>query len=316
MLIGQRPYLSGNLQGSTIFFVSASGVVLAVLAVFWLAKQRSLQVKDQKIQAGFTLLELLVVIAILGALLGLVLAGVQRARAASARLQCASRLKQIVLSAHLYHDGQGRLPPGCTFEKGLHRQPHMSWLTRLLPYLEQSALWEQALGAYSQAAFFENGPHLAILGRPMAIFACPSDSRCQAAHDFGAFQVAFTSFLGVEGTDLWKKDGTLYLDSRHRLADISDGASCTLLVGERPPSSDSRLGWWYAGWGQEKTGSAEMVLGVSERRIHPRYSSCSPGPYEFRPEYADDPCSAFHFWSLHSGGAHFAFADGAVRFLS
>src|SRR5207253_1385089 len=111
-------------------------------------------------------------------------------------------------------------------------------------------------------------------------------------------------------------DGVLYLDSHVRWADITDGTSNTLLVGERPPSSDHRYGWWYAGWGQLKTGSAEMVLGVKELRDDPKYEACSPGPYTFQAGGGGNDCDTFHFWSLHLGtGANFLFADGSVRFL-
>jgi prepilin-type processing-associated H-X9-DG protein len=127
--------------------------------------------------------------------------------------------------------------------------------------------------------------------------------------------VAYTAYVGVWGTSSLVRDGCLYVDSKIRLADVSDGLSSTLLVGERPPSADLRLGWWYAGWGQNKDGSAEMVLGVNEIKTATRYRQCPPGPYSFGPGAIADDCDAFHFWSMHKGGAHFAFADGSVRFL-
>jgi prepilin-type processing-associated H-X9-DG protein len=74
------------------------------------------------------------------------------------------------------------------------------------------------------------------------------------------------------------------------------------------------LGWWYAGTGQSDDGSAAAVMSVRERVVSIWGFGCLPGPYHFTPGRLDNQCDAFHFWSLHSGGANFLFADGSVRF--
>jgi prepilin-type processing-associated H-X9-DG protein len=259
-----------------------------------------------------------VVIAIIAVLLGLVLPAVQKVREAASRIKCQNNLRQIGLALHQYHDAQAAFPPGCSYRNGTDPQPHMSWLTRLLPYVEQEALWHQSLRAFQQERFFQKGPHLAITGVVIPYYACPTDARTSQSSSVnglgGSFQVAFTSYLGVGGTDRTHNDGILYLDSRIRLTDITDGTSNTLAVGERPPSANLNFGWWYAGWGQAKDGSVDMVLGVRERNVSS--AGCSLGPYEFRPGRVSNQCDAFHFWSLHSGGAHFLFADGSVHFLN
>jgi prepilin-type N-terminal cleavage/methylation domain-containing protein/prepilin-type processing-associated H-X9-DG protein len=272
---------------------------------------------DKHWRRGFTLLELLVVITIIGVLMGLLMSAVQRVRAAAARAKCANNLRQLGLALHNYHDTTSLLPPGCSFRNESDPHPHMSWLTRLLPYLEQEALWRDALTAFSVERFFLTPPHHANLVRVLSTFVCPTDGRAAEPWDFGSVRIAFTDYLGVWGTDRLQRDGVLFLDSRVRLTDIRDGTSSTLIIGERPPSADHGLGWWYAGWGQGKDGSAEMILGVRERNDHPRYSDCPPGPYHFtRPRSNNDLCATFHFWSHHPGGANFAFADGSVHFLS
>ncbi len=133
-------------------------------------------------------------------------------------------------------------------------------------------------------------------------------------HPFDTGPVAFTSYLGSSGTSYLKKNGVLYADSTTRWADVTDGLSNTLLLGERPPSSDFRLGWWYRGWGLYKDGTGETVLGVRERNFSDDYPTCKPGPYHFDAGTKGE-CDLFHFWSFHPGGAHFAFCDGSVKFL-
>jgi prepilin-type processing-associated H-X9-DG protein len=147
------------------------------------------------------------------------------------------------------------------------------------------------------------------------VFACPSDPRTLTPYDGGIVPVAFTAYLGVEGTDQFRRDGVLFLNSGVRMTDITDGTSNTLMVGERPPSADHALGWWYGGWGQAEDGSCDSVLGVREQNTsYPE--PCPPGPYAFGPGRATNQCDAFHFWSLHfGGGANFLFGDGSARFL-
>jgi prepilin-type N-terminal cleavage/methylation domain-containing protein/prepilin-type processing-associated H-X9-DG protein len=269
-------------------------------------------------RAAFTLVELLVVIAIIGVLLSLLLPAVQKVRAAAARIQCTNNLKQIGLALHHYHDAHATLPPGVTSRQSGDPYPRMSWLTRLLPYLEQGALWRATVAAYDyQPVPWINPPHIG-LSWPLPAFACPLDYRTlepQTTHRNR--RVALSSYVGVLGTTYNLKDGVLFVDSRVRLADIRDGASATLMAGERPPSADMWYGWWYAGYGQAGTGSADMLLGARELNFGGTFvSACAAGPYHFQDGRLDNQCDLFHFWSLHSGGAHFLYADASVHFLS
>jgi prepilin-type N-terminal cleavage/methylation domain-containing protein len=221
---------------------------------------------------AFTLLELLVVLAIIAVLMGLILPAVQRVRDAAARVSCANNLHQLGLAAHQYHDTMGSLPPGMR-SPAVRNQPYpfASWLTMLLPYVEQGNLWNATVTAYRQSRSpFKNPPHVG-LATVVPTFACPADPRSRqvqfAPRD--KFYVALTSYLGVEGRDLYSCDGVLFRDSAIRFADITDGSSNTLLAGERPASADLQFGWWYAGAGQRFSGSAEMVLGVREPNLMP-----------------------------------------------
>jgi prepilin-type N-terminal cleavage/methylation domain-containing protein/prepilin-type processing-associated H-X9-DG protein len=263
---------------------------------------------------GLSLLELLVVIAILALLMALTLSGVQKVRMSAARVRCADQVRQLGLALHGYHDAKGQLPPGLLPDGS--PEPYLSWLARILPHVEQGALWQDAEAAYRAEKNFLSPAHTAR-DKVIPLFLCPADGRVSspASKDITGHPVAHTSYLGVEGLNAGVNDGLLYLGSRHKLTDATDGLSSTLLIGERPPSANLDLGWWYAGWGQRQNGDAEFLLGARTRCYNQDAATCVEGPYHFTPGTFSNPCDAFHFWSPHAGGANFAFADGSVRFL-
>lgn len=296
---------------------SLTGTALTIRsAVFIGCRWRNPSAIETSLRKGFTLVELLVVIAIIAILIGMMLPAIQKVREAAARTVCQSHLRQIGLAAHQYHDTHRSLPPGASFAAGRDSYPFMSWATRLLPFVEQESLWRLAQLAYSQTSDFRrNPPHIGFT-TILSVYRCPSDSRTGTLGNVRGLSVAFGDYLGVEGTDQFRRDGVLFLDSRIRFADIRDGLSNTLMVGERPPSKDGVLGWWYAGKGLASNGTADVTLGMRAINVGNYGQGCPPGPYDY---FAGNPhyqCHVFHFWSMHPGGAHFLFTDGHVRFCS
>jgi prepilin-type processing-associated H-X9-DG protein/prepilin-type N-terminal cleavage/methylation domain-containing protein len=266
---------------------------------------------------AFTLVELIVVIGIFGILIGLLGGSIQKARERAARLVCADNLRQTALALHGYHSIHRVFPYGTTPDETLETMPYLSWHARLLPLIESDALWRGVEDAYRTDRDFRRVPPHVLRNRVIPKFICPTDPRSSSPSSINP-RVALTSYLGVQGIDFKSKDGVFFLGSRISLFDIQDGASSTLLVGERPPSWDDEYGWWYAGWGAQRTGTYDSELGVRETQIFTSGEDMAcptRGVFHFGPGTLSQPCDRNHFWSLHPGGANFAFADGSVRFL-
>lgn len=277
---------------------------------------------------GFTLMELLVAIAVMAILVGLLLPAVQKVREIAGRAKCQNQLKQLALGLHGFHQSHGEFPLGWGSGNTLVPMPISGWGLHLLPFIEQTAVWEQAVENYKSQPFPWTPTRMIHSGLSTLItsYQCPADSRVQQVQfvNLEKTWVAHTSYLGVSGTTNALRDGILVANNRSgnlrgiTLSAITDGTSQTLLLGERPPSSNFEYGWWYAGNGLDKFGAAEMILGVREETPKPMPwgGPCAPGPYPFSPSTFSDPCGHYHYWSPHPGGGNFAFADGAVRFIT
>jgi prepilin-type N-terminal cleavage/methylation domain-containing protein/prepilin-type processing-associated H-X9-DG protein len=267
-------------------------------------------------RTGFTLIETLVVVAILGLLISLLACAVQKARDAAARVKCANNLRQMGLALHHYHDSSSSLPPAVIHPwsppdllQSTDLYPLLNWPGRLLPFLDQDAAAVLTRQAYAQDSYLLTDPPHVARGLIIPTFLCPADNPRPFLHND---RIGRISYVGVSGRHAFSRDGVLYMDSSIRIADITDGTSQTLMVGERPAPADA-FGRWYGGWGQ--WGNGDAFLGVRELDIQDSIWGCPPGPYQFAPGRLDNPCSTFHFWSLHTGGANFLFCDASVHFL-
>jgi prepilin-type N-terminal cleavage/methylation domain-containing protein len=266
---------------------------------------------------AFTLIELLVVIAIIGVLISLLLPAVQQVREAANRTKCANNLKQLGTALHMYHDTYGVFPQAY-YGKYVFEYPnddHRGWASLILPFIEQTNLEQTGYKNYYT--------------KVVQTFLCPSDPRGAATYQGnGSFGTGYgmTSYLSIDGNDfncqpcipfnatiIDGNQGIIYHDSRTRIAEITDGTSNTLLLGERPPSNDLYWGWWT--W-------TEFDATLSAFHTYKKITNSGNGnnipcvaPFQYGPGQLANDCDILHFWSFHRGGSNWLFADVSVRFL-
>lgn len=186
---------------------------------------------------AFTLVELLVVIAIIGILVGLLLPAVQAAREAARRMQCSNNLVQLGVALHNYEMAHRTLPPGTVDAQGpivhLPIGYHHGWLVQILPMLDEKVAYNQL--DHSQSIYSKR--NFPVRAHSIQTLMCPSDPMSGGP---------LSSYAGMHDSREVPIDvdnnGVLFLNSRVRFDDISDGVSYTIAVGEKF-IDPTELGW-------------------------------------------------------------------------
>ncbi len=205
---------------------------------------------------AFTLVELLVVIAIIGVLVALLLPAIQAAREAARRAQCKNNLKQIGLALHNYESARRVFPPGYTSAAAIKNEPGTGpgwgWGAYILPYLEESSLFQQI--DFKANIETNVAPNKDLRVVTLQVFRCPSDSvevpifDVKDASGNTITQVAFGNYVGVAGTyevSVYPDEGNGVLFRNHQIAikQITDGLSHTIMVSERASRQSPQTTW-------------------------------------------------------------------------
>ena len=237
----------------------------------------------------------------------------------------------------MFHDANGQLPPARTRWRGL------TWAARLLPYLEQTAAFEE----FDFTKDYWDQPEAARMHTP-SVFFCPTrrgpmvskqgdapNQRAPAPTTHPGSCSDYTGNGGHQefGPDHWlccnegvygqrtSATGTL-ITARYfgadkyyhvSFAEIRDGLSNTLLLGEKHVHPDW-LGHYYVG-----DAPSQATEASNDQSIYIGHwgFSCVVGPgFPIIRDPRQPKGLMPHFGSWHPGVCQFALADGSVRAIS
>ena len=290
--------------------------------------------------SGFTLVELLVVITIIGILIALLLPAVQSAREAARRGQCTNNMKQIGLALHNYENRVGCFPSGNTNWKWTTSASETTQynffgpLARILPGMEQESLYQQI----DFGRCFADPVNQPVAGTMMSAYLCPSYSGpLSGSNDhfyrgLGSFTAYVSCYLAVVGyvptaatcgspggsgtAPAANQLGMFYINSKTRVADVTDGTSNTFMYGEFRPTMMSVIGWGAKNTFQTDNRWFPWVMGCV---LNSGGIKCMRyGPNQIFPKSPTDyggDSSVLPFSSQQPGGCNMLNADGSTGFV-
>lgn len=297
---------------------------------------------------AFTLVELLVVIAIIGILVALLLPAVQSAREAARLSQCKNNLRQMILACQLYEGTNREFPPGWE-GSGLGWSgfilPGIEQQT-LFDQLELSSrtanVFVPGVGQIEQVvpATWTSGSNAQVLATPIDTFRCPSSDQpvvisSESGTTSGVPLRTPTEYGGCVGSNISSDNnigvldpfvrgidsGGTTLDNNGvffgrpiRIAEVIDGTSNTIAIGERRLDFDFDIGgagnsldFWSVGSPQVAGNGNEFSEFVATTHV----------PINaFRDARASVRTIEVSFGSWHITGAQFAMVDGSVMLIT
>jgi prepilin-type N-terminal cleavage/methylation domain-containing protein len=277
---------------------------------------------SRQARQAFTLIELLVVIAIIAILIALLVPAVQKVREASARSQCANNLKQMSLAVLAFNDVYKALPTS-------RRDNNYTWYIEILPFVDQTPL--QAQWTMNSGNFYTQNTTARMTTLPL--FFCPSrrpmmTSKIPEPEQGGTLTADgaladYACNVGTSGSDYWwntptngtgaantPNDGPFRLDNNWsgiggptyvggvKIAQISDGMSNTLMLGEKHAQAAHFGDYNYSDGPAYNGDSGHSSRGAGPGRTIAR------GP-------TDTVTDRFGSW--HPSICQFALCDGTVR---
>ena len=291
--------------------------------------------KFSKRRSGFTLIELLVVIAIIAILIGLLLPAVQKVREAAARSKCQNNLKQIGLGLHAYHDAIGGFPKAGKLSNQLswhvYLLPYIEQDNLYKQFNLASPAFTTTPGNLDLS--FIKVPAYMCPSSPIDRMLLTAPNNVDAIEEIGGQSPYTTHYYGVLGPkgnnpvtaqpyllnnvppnanhggfaqqgifmqDTVSPNTNTGPESGNSIANITDGTSTTLMVGEIS-WADNVSGTRYRAWIR---GCDTAPVCAGSRNVTNAINTLGIGTF-----------NDIAFGSMHSGGANFLMGDGSVRFI-